>query len=201
MEIYNIIQEYFNKKKYSKITEEEIKNIYKGIIDICQKNNLNTDELKYLSEGESSIAFECMGKVIKFVPVAKETSLTEYLKDSKLILAPIDEILIPINYAKNHSYNMSIILEEKLKPQPNLTTQEIVYFAEQLFNNGYIWLDLRPENLAIDSQGKIKLIDYGELFNRRYDKDYKNHLASFKTIIEIKNKEIKNNKKWNFFRR
>ena len=152
MEIYNIIQNYFNKKKYSKITEEEIKNIYKGIIDICQKNNLDTNELKYLSEGESSIAFECMGKVIKFVPISKEIRLTDYLKDSKLILAPIDEILIPINYSKYYSYNISIILEEKLKTLANITTREIVLFAEQVFNDGDIWVDRRPENLSRDSE-------------------------------------------------
>ena len=57
-------------------------------------------------------------------------------------------------------------------------------FARALVSDGYIWLDIKKDNLAYDDKGRIKLIDYGELFNRKYDNELYKHIETFKSKYE-----------------
>lgn len=197
MDVYNLLKEYFKKtNKY--ISDENIKNIYEGILRICQRNNIDINNLNYLAEGESSLVFEYMGKIIKFIPIPKGINLIDYLGDSKLILKPLDEILVPIKYPMGFEFNMSIIIEKKLNTNANISVNKALTFANDLLKDGYVWLDIKPRNLASDINGNIKLIDYGELFNKRFDNNYHNHLQAFHTIY---NSIMQNNRKRNFFKR
>lgn len=197
MNVYDTLNRYFKKtKKY--MSDDNIKNIYEGIQRICQRNNIDINNLDYLAEGESSLVFEYMDKIIKFIPVNRGINLTNYLKDSRLILRPDDEEIVHIKYPMGFEFDMSIIITEKLNINNDITVKQALSFANELLKDGYVWLDIKPRNLASDINGNIKLIDYGELFNQKYDTEFYNHLQAFHTIY---NSILQHNRKRNFFKR
>ena len=201
MLIEKTIKDYFDRTNKF-ITEEDIQKIYKGIINICLKNNIDINSLSYLSEGESSLAFITGDKIIKFIPVDKGIKLTEYLKDSKYIVQPLVEETVSIKYPPNiyfidYEFDMSIVITEKLNTDKEITLTETLALAKKLLNDGYIWTDIKPKNIGIDKDGNIKLFDYGQLSNRRYDKNYSSNLELFNKIFE----SLSKTKRRNFFKR
>lgn len=202
MIIENIVKDYFRRTN-KVILDEDIKKVYEGILNICQKNNIDVNSLYYLSEGESSLAFESEDKIIKFIPVNKGVKLTEFLKDSKHILQPLAEEIVPIKYPMPrgmfYEFDMSIIIEEKLNIDNTITISEALNIAKKLLNDGYIWLDIKPANLGRDSNGNIKLFDYGQLSNKKYDEHYATNLKKFAIKCESLSKPQK--EKRSFFQR
>lgn len=190
-------RDYF--KKINKfISDEDVSRIFKGIVKICQRNNLDFGDIKYITKGGSSVVLECNGKIIKFVPFRTDMNITDYVSSSNLILKPIDELPILIEYSPQFKYNMIITLADKLNTFDEISDAQMLDFARALVSDGYIWLDIKKDNLAYDDKGKIKLIDYGELFNRKYDNELYKHIETFKSKYESIEKTTK---KRNFFKR
>ena len=57
----------------------------------------------------------------------------------------------------HHIYKENLFSEEKTR----FYASEIILALEHLHLNNYIYRDLKPENVAIDNNGHIKLIDFG----------------------------------------
>ena len=190
-------KEYF-KKNNKFISDEDVSRIFKGILEICQRNNLDFKYIKYITKGESSIVLECNGKIIKFVPFRTDMNITDYVSSSDLILKPIDELPILIEYSPQYKYNIVITLTDKLNTFDEISDGQMLDFARSLISDGYIWLDIKKDNLAYDDNDRIKLIDYGELFNRKYDNELYKHIETFNQKYEAIERATK---KRNFFKR
>ena len=176
--LYETLTQYINKNHHS-MKEPEINKIYNAIRNICDRNNIDINSLKYLDEGEGSIVFDCGDKIIKFAPLyLKDVNVREYVRNSEYILKPEDEEIITYKSIFGNQLYLSILLEPKLLTG-ELTMNDALNLSLKLLNDGYIWLDIKPRNIGIDIDGRIKLFDYGELFNRKYDNFYANHLKTF----------------------
>lgn len=192
--LYNLVNN-FIAKNYKFLSNEDVNNICVCIEKICQKNNLDISKISYLSHGEASLVFECEGKIIKFLPINSNVGLMKYLDDSNCLLKPLDEELVEVICGKGFKFYISVILEDKLIIDNSLSMNDALIIAQKLLHDGYTWLDIKPRNLAVDLDGNIKLIDYGELFNKKYDSDYSYHLKQFSSVYNRLYESNKKNKK------
>lgn len=187
-------------RNYKKLAQKDIEEIFKMILDLCKSNGIDINKVKYLAEGESSLVLDCGDKIIKFLPcIVKNVPMKEYLKDCECILQPIDERTKNFNITPTYEVTMSVILTKKLEVSDSIGDVDTLYFADTLLHSGYVWLDMKGENLAYNENGRLRLIDYGELWNKRYDERFSEHKRSFEVKYKNLAQKIKDSQKKSIF--
>ncbi len=143
------------------IKEETIEKLTNEFVAVLNTKGINLEDLKLNAQGESSYVFEYNDQIIKLSTISYQNydRLTDYVADSQHILRPQDEVTINLG-----EYNASILFEEKLS-WDIITDEDVRDMALSLRKDGYLWYDLKKENIMIDSNRNKLLIDYGELIN------------------------------------
>lgn len=147
---------------------------------------INISDLNLKSYDENSITYEYKDMIIKIMPMdeCKFCSVTDYVKNSNYILKPIDETSIKLN-----SIDLKVLYFPKLFSE-NITDDDVIEIYCKLRDDGYLWEDLRKENLVYDKNGNLLLSNYNKLI---YVNDVPLNL--YQTYIEehIKNYNELNN--------
>ena len=118
-------------------------------------NDIKITDLKCIGKGESGSAFELPdGRILKI------TSACEYLSelDSDYIIKPD---LIAVD-----NTGIAAMIVEKLDTS-NITQDDVEKVFKELLKEGYIWSDLKVDNIGRDANGNLKVLDYGQL--RKFD--------------------------------
>ena len=68
------------------------------------------------------------------------------------------------NYFTMPYYKMRLTQKLRL-PLPIPALQKTFLSARQFFNNGYVMLDFRPNNIIVSGRNEVKIIDYEYMFN------------------------------------
>ena len=172
-------------------SQETIDKISNEFIDTLSKKQISLDQLKLIGNGESSFIFEYDGQIIKLSTMSYDnySTLTDYVKESTHILKPIDEVTVNLG-----NYNASILFQEKLDLS-NITEQDVTDMALALREDGYLWYDLKKENIGKDMNGNLFLIDYGELININNMSDYKkeSELKTYQKMYPLLDEAYKKN--------
>lgn len=116
--------------------------------------DLNNLDLQF---GETSFNFIGEEIVIRitFIRYSNYDFLTDYVKNSDSILKP--------NYEKKIGNTGATVLELKRLDTLGITDSDITDTYIKLRNDGYLPFDLKPDNFGRDVDGKVYLLDYGEL--------------------------------------
>lgn len=147
---------------YYRLTDEDKEKIVEELLIFCKENNIDTNNLEFISAGESSICYQADGLIVKVCFIDYHVSLTEYVKHSNVILKPLVEKVV--NVSKFH--NPHLLITKKLDTT-NITDRDVFNVYCDLRNAGYLWRDTRACNLGRDESGDVLLFDYGELISIR----------------------------------
>jgi len=125
---------------------------------VCEMKGFSINDLVFIENGQDSIVFSCNDSIIKICNLFyNTTTLTEYVSNCAFILKPnIEECL----FVKDRFF--SFMEFPKLNTN-KINNSDVVRMSCKLRDNGYLWHDPRPSNLGKDNEGRIFLIDYGQL--------------------------------------
>lgn len=135
-----------NIKKYLKSTYRQMTGVIIGTIIKKEKQEEIELELgdlskgkpiKFLSLGGYSLVFETNEKVFKLGVERAQFLIEKYHK----------RFMYPI-LRKNYEDNLYIEAFEKGDIDPNITDEELLMVYEELYKDGFRWLDARKENLV-----------------------------------------------------
>lgn len=176
--------------------EDEIKSKLKKFLI---KKEINVSDLKLISSNENYALYDCKDIIIEIINIneCKYRSISEYVNNSNYILKPLDETLIKID-----SLNLRVLYLPKLYSN-NITDDDVIDIYCKLRDDGYLWEDLRKENLVRDEDGNLLLINYNKLiyindvpiniYQSYIDDHVKNNLDLDK--IYMKRKKLKEHQK------
>jgi len=141
---------------------EQVQILINNLNNICVKKNIELSNLKVIGYGESSIVFELNNEIIKltFNEYDNHPSMNEYVSHSSAILQPNFEVIL--DQVRQYGYCAKIIGLKKLSLD-GITNEDVLNVYTKLRNDGYLWYDTKLENIGKDENGKVFLIDYGEL--------------------------------------
>lgn len=136
--------------------EDEIKSKLKKFLI---RKEINASDLKLLTIEKNYVLYDYKDTIIEIIYVddCRFSSISEYVKNSNYILKPLDETLI-----KMDSINLRVLCLPKLYSD-DITNDDVIDIYCKLRDDGYLWEDVRKENLVRDETGNILLANYNKL--------------------------------------
>lgn len=136
--------------------EDEIKSKLKKFLI---RKEINASDLKLLTIEKNYVLYDYKDTIIEIIYVddCRFSSISEYVKNSNYILKPLDETLI-----KMDSINLRVLCLPKLYSDDITNDDEIDIYCK-LRDDGYLWEDVRKENLVRDKDGHVLLANYNKL--------------------------------------
>jgi casein kinase 1 len=135
-----------------------------GYIYLCINNK---NEERVLKIGNDDIRYEYEVykelKKKKFVKTVNVYELIEYNSKSIIIMEKMRHNLEYIN--NKNAFNMVTIVHIGLK---------IIEILEQIHINGYIYIDIKPNNFLLDTNNNINIIDFG--LSKKYINKHDKHI-------------------------
>ena len=133
------------------------------IKNMCERYNLDFYKVEILGKGESSVVFGIGDKAFKitFMFYNNYETLKEFVSYSQDILQVDDETVINLI---DSVFPIRILLSKRLT-MVSVTEEELFDMYVKLRDAGYLWADLRSENIGRNENGNLLLLDYGELIN------------------------------------
>lgn len=134
---------------------------------ICGLKGFEITDLSFIVNGQDSIVFSCNDSIIKICNNFYGTeTLGEYVSNCGSILRPnIEECLI----IKDRFFSF---MEFPKLNTSKINNSDVVKMSCFLRDKGYLWHDPKPSNLGKDENGKLYLLDYGQLIYIRNLDEY-----------------------------
>ena len=147
-------------------SEVKVEDIIENVKEICDEIGCDYTNVKVIGHGESSITLDIGNQVIKIstLPVNQDM-----INETDGLVADAKNLkTIQVNkYGDVNIYTM-----EKLDIS-GITEADVIDMFCKLREKGYVWGDLRTDNLGRNSNGDIQLLDYGQIFKEgSHDADF-----------------------------
>lgn len=153
--IKELLIERYNRYDFS---DEEYNIILDKLKYICGLKGIVISDLTFIVNGQDSLVFFCNDSIFKICNLYYRTeTLTEYISNCPFILKPNIEECI---YIKDKFFSFMEFIKLNTK---KINNSDVVKMSCKLRDNGYLWYDPRPSNLGKDNEGRVFLIDYGQL--------------------------------------
>lgn len=139
--------------------------IVTSLMNLCLQENVNNEQLSLVRVGQDAIVLESNDKIFKITTLDYQTSsLSMYVSGSDNILKPNYENPLILKNRK-----ISVLSFEKLDTK-KITESDVYDMSVKLRDEGYLWYDPLPTNLGRNKDGKLLLLDYGQIVSLQ-DKD------------------------------
>lgn len=148
------------------VKEENVDFIYDMLVDSLRSDGYDLNRIEIIGSGESSINFVKGDIVTRLTNIAYDNydNLSDYLKHSDAIAQPIFEKNFTLPKSGRQIYPQ-VIRITKMPRYHNfdVSEEELKEINRTLINDGYLPFDMKSENFAKDENGKVLLIDWGQL--------------------------------------
>ena len=148
-----------------------------SIVRLCQKNGINPNNLKVLGNHKAVLELGNNNWILKIGP----NYFNEFLdansveRSGNLINRPIASALID----ERGIYRIDLV--ERLDTS-TITKQDVLRMHCLLRDRGILWTDLKTSNLGRDKNGNIKLLDYGQVYDKEVNPREFNEMSSEKGL-------------------
>lgn len=169
--IKNILHEQY--KKYN-LTNDDYNSLLEMIFKVCIFKGCSIENFKLLKCGQDAIVFEVNDSIVKVTTCFYNTKLlSDYVSHSVFILKPNIELTSMIN-----NKVFTVLEFDKLNVN-NINNRDVFSMYIHLREDGYLWYDPRKSNLGKDKDGRLYLIDYGQIIyiNDKDDSFIRNELS------------------------
>lgn len=169
-------------KQYSdyNLSDEDYCILLERFAYVLGLKEVSIENYRLLKCGQDAIVFEGDDSIVKITTCFYNTmTLTDYVSNSDFILKPNIEVNCDIN---NRVFT---VLEFDKLDVNSIKRSDVISMYCHLRDDGYLWYDPRCSNLGKDKDGKVYLIDYGQIVYI-YDKDYsfvQNELSVHKNMF------------------
>lgn len=142
------------------------------------EDNFGDKVVEVFSGTQDSLVIDMGVEIIKITALQKKDnfSFTDYFKDSFSILRPDFEIAY--HTGVKNLFNKEIVitvLGQRKLDMKSTSYADLARLYCDLRDEGYVWNDIKLQNVGKDNN-RAYLIDYGDVFNRRYENDYNKKL-------------------------
>ena len=140
--------------------------IIENVKVVCDEIGFDYTNAKIIGYGETSVTLDVGDQIIKIscLPVNQDM-----INETDGLVAKADNLK---TIKVNNSDSVNIYTMEKLDTS-NITEEDVSDMFCKLREKGYVWGDLKTDNLGRNSNGDIQLLDYGQIFKEgSHDADF-----------------------------
>lgn len=138
------------------------------------EENFGKNIVNVFRDTQDSLVFDMGNEVVKITALQKKENISfyEYFKGSSFILKPNFEIVYHTGIKNLFNKEIFItVLGQKKLDSKSVGYEDLARLYCNLRDEGYVWNDVKIQNIGKDGD-KVFLFDYGDVFNRNYEKNY-----------------------------